>query len=128
MKIENINTTTLAFMGDAVYEEYVRKHVISLGEPGADRLHRMAVKYVKAEGQAVVIKKILESLSKEEQGLVRRARNRKSATRPKNVDHMTYKWATAFEALIGHLYLSEKKERMEEIIGKAIEIVDGKVE
>lgn len=126
MNVKSINTTTLAFMGDAIYEVYIRKHVISLGEPGADRLHKMAVKYVRAESQAKSIKAMLEELSPEETGIVRRARNRKSATKPKNVDYMTYKWATAFEALIGHLGLSENKERMEEIIRRAMDIIDEK--
>lgn len=126
MNLDSINTTTLAFLGDATYEVYVREHVISSGEQGADRLHKMAVKYVRAESQAMAIKTLADELSLEEQALVRRARNRKSATKPKNVGHMEYKWATAFEALVGYLYLSDQKERMEEIIRKAMDIINGK--
>ncbi|MGI6722283.1 MAG: Mini-ribonuclease 3 [Anaerovoracaceae bacterium] len=125
MKVRDINTTTLAFMGDAVYEVYVRKRVIGSGEPGADRLHHMAVRYVNASAQAGAIKAMLDDLSHEERSLVRRARNRRPATKAKNADMMTYKWATAFEALVGYLYLVEDTDRMEEVIARAMREIDG---
>jgi ribonuclease-3 family protein len=79
---------------------------------------------VRAEAQAAVIKEIKDDLDPKLAALVRRARNHKSATRPKNADPVVYKWATAFEALIGHLYLKEETELMEEIIYRAIEIIE----
>ncbi|NLY70293.1 MAG: ribonuclease III [Clostridiales bacterium] len=112
----NMNTTVLAFMGDAVYETYIRDHVIKSGKTHAERLHKDAVKFVRAEAQSAALKLILDNLSEEEISLVKRARNKKSSTRPKNVDPVDYKWATALEALIGYLYLSGQIERMEEII------------
>jgi ribonuclease-3 family protein len=92
-------------------------------QAGADRLHKAAVKYVRAEAQAEAVKRLLDSLSEEEISLVKRARNKRSATKPKNADPVSYKWATAFEALIGYLYLSGNKERMEEIINAAMESI-----
>jgi Uncharacterized protein conserved in bacteria len=118
--IANKNTTVLAYLGDSVYELYVRKHVLETGQVNADRLHRSAVRFVKAEAQANVIKSMLEDLTEEELSLVKRARNKKTSTKPKNADPIDYKWATAFEALLGFLYLSENHSRIEEIISQAI--------
>lgn len=126
MTKKEYNTTALAFMGDAVYEVYVRQRVVASGQPGADRLHRMAVRYVKAESQAKAVKALYEGLSPEEQTLTRRARNKKTATKAKNADPVEYKWATAFEALIGHLYLTGQRERMELLMEAAMDIVDDK--
>ena len=121
---KRINTTALAFIGDAVYELHVRKHVLDSGQANADKLHAMAVEYVNAAGQAKALKMIYPGLSKEEQDLVKRARNRKSTSKPKNADPVAYKLATAFEALIGYMYLSENPDRMNEIIGLAFNGVD----
>ena len=118
-----MNTTALAFLGDAVYETYVRNHLIQTMQADADKLHRTAVKYVRAEAQAGAMKQLLSSLSEEELGLVKRARNKKISTKPKNADPVLYKWATAFEALIGYLYLSDNRARMEEVIIATMESV-----
>lgn len=123
--ILKINTTALAFMGDAAYETVVRKHLLESGEQKPDKLHKAAVRYVCAPAQAAVIKEIFEELTKDEQALVKRARNRKSATKPKNADPVDYKWATAFECLAGYLWLAEDKERFSWLCSRAIEIVEG---
>lgn len=120
------NSLALAFLGDAVFEVYVRSHLVSRGGGNADRLHRAAVKYVCAQGQAKAIKAMYQQLSKEEQGVAKRGRNHKVATKPKNVDPMTYKWATALEALIGYLYLAGRVDRLEEVMVRAMDVVDGK--
>lgn len=119
-----VNTTALAFMGDAVYETYARKRVLESGQTNADKLHQMAVKYVRADGQAAALKMIYDELSAEEQDLVRRARNHKSASKPKNADPLTYKLATAMEALIGRLYLTGDEERMCEILNLAFSAIE----
>lgn len=111
-------------MGDAVFETYVRAHLLKGGEFHADKLHKSAVRFVRAEAQAGLVKEILDDLTEDEMALVKRARNRKSATKPKNADPVDYKWATAFEALLGYLFLSEEKARLEQIIEKAIQIIE----
>jgi len=116
IKQENLNTTALAYIGDAVYEVCVRKHVLESGRVHVDKLHQMAVKYVRADGQAKALKAIYDALDEDEQALVRRARNRKINSKPKNVDPIEYKHATAFEALIGYLYVGDKLDRMDEIV------------
>ena len=118
-----MNTNVLAWIGDATYELYIRKHVVATGQIHADKLHTSAVKFVKADAQAKVIKEIFESLPEEEQVLVKRARNKKSNTKAKNADPIDYKWATAFEALIGYYYLAEKTEELESVLSKSVEII-----
>lgn len=126
MKTEAINTTALAYIGDGVYEIFVRKLMVTRGWAAADHLHRETVKYVRAESQAFAIKNIMEMLTPEEQDLIRRARNRKSVTKPRNADPVSYKMATAMEALIGYLFLTDQNDRIEEIMTKAVEAIDGK--
>jgi ribonuclease-3 family protein len=125
-EIAYMNTTVLAFLGDSVYETFVRNHVIGKGQVNADVLHREAVRFVRADAQAFALKAMMDELSEEEQALVKRARNKKISTKPKNADPVVYKLATAYEALIGFLYLSENHSRMEEIIRKAIVLIEGK--
>jgi len=129
MEKQNIafmNTTVLAFLGDSVYETYVRRYVMEKGQVNADILHRAAVRFVRADAQAYAMKAMMDELTEAEQNLVKRARNKKISTKPKNADPVVYKWATAFEALIGFLYLSQNQERMEEKILRTIELIEKK--
>ena len=121
-----INTTALAYIGDGVYELFVRKMMVSRGWAAADHLHRETVKYVRAESQAYAVKSIADMLTPEEQDLVRRARNRKSVTKPKNADPVSYKLATAMEALIGYLFLTDQNQRIDEIMKRVVEEIDRK--
>ena len=109
------NTTNLAYVGDAVYEVFVRKRLFEGPFATTKALHREAVKYVSAAAQAQAVKAMYDGLSDEEQHLVKRARNHRSATKPKNADPVDYKWATAFEALLGYLYLAGEEERFLEL-------------
>ncbi len=128
MNLRQINTTALAYLGDAVYEVYVREKSVRSNPAKVDLIHYTNVKYVRAEGQELAIRRIFDTLTEEEQSIVRRARNHKISSKPKNASPVTYKMATAFEALIGYLYLDQRKERMEEIIYRAIEIIDAEGE
>ena len=131
---KTINTTALAYIGDAVYEIYVREHVLKSSCDGTesvsfgahvDALHKHAVRYVRAAGQAAALKAMMTSgfLSDEEISIAKRARNHKTASKPKNADAMDYKYATAFGALIGYLHLEGREERLEEIVFEAFEII-----
>ena len=128
---KELNTGTLAFIGDAVYEVYVRKHVLGTGSVHSDVLHREAVRYVSAEGQARAVRSLMEGeLTDSELALVKRARNHKASSSKKTKasrkgsDIITDKLATAFEALIGNLYLSEEDSRMEQLIFRSFEIIE----
>jgi ribonuclease-3 family protein len=124
-----MNTTALAYLGDAIYELYVRKYIVDTGVAHADRLHRAAIRFVNAGAQAAVVKALLEESGivedEDEKALARRARNKKSANRPKNADPMDYKWATAFEALLGYYYMTEQTRKLEDTILFALNRVEG---
>ena len=125
-EIKNMNTTALAYMGDAVYEVYVRERVLQMEKVHVDHLHKLAINYVNNAGQAKAVKRMMNEdfLAEEEVSLVKRARNHKTASKPKNADPVNYKLATAFEALIGWLHLEGRKDRCEEIIFRAMEIIE----
>jgi ribonuclease-3 family protein len=122
----HINTTTLAWVGDAAYELCVRKRLCLTGRApsNSDALHRAAVRYVRADAQAAVIKKLFDTLTPEEQDLVKRARNKRISTKPKNADPVVYKWATAFEALVGYYCITGEDARVDEIAEKAMGIIE----
>ncbi|AJD89431.1 ribonuclease III [Jeotgalibacillus malaysiensis] len=122
---KQLNALALAYMGDGVYEQYVRHHLLMIGTIRPHALQREAIRYVSAKAQAQVLHKMfeMELFSEEEMAIIRRGRNAKSGSVPKNTDVATYRYSTAFEALIGYLYLTDRKERMEEIIVKAITMI-----
>ena len=121
---KNYNSIALAFMGDAVYESFIRERIVKGGTVGADKMHRTAVHYVKAAAQELSLREMLNDLSEDEQTVVRRARNHRITSKPKNADPVTYKMATAFEALLGYLYLSGRTERLAELMERAAETVE----
>lgn len=121
---KNYNSIALAFMGDAVYERFIRERILRSGKTGADKMHRAAVRYVKAAAQEVSLREMLDDLTEDEQTVVHRARNHKITSKPKNADPLTYKMATAFEALLGYLYLSGQSERLAELMERAAQTVE----
>ncbi|MDQ0220534.1 ribonuclease III [Peribacillus cavernae] len=121
-----LNSLALAYMGDAVFETYIRHHLIQKGAVKPHLLHREATHFVSAKAQSRMVHFLLEreKLTEEELAVVRRGRNAKSGTVPKNTDVQTYRYGTAFEALIGYLYLEERNERLEEIIIQSIQFIE----
>ncbi|MBQ9314115.1 MAG: Mini-ribonuclease 3 [Clostridia bacterium] len=113
-----------AYMGDAVYEKFIREYVIKQGLCKNGLLHRKSIKYVSAKAQSKIVHQLEEInfLTEEEKDIVRRGRNSNPHSTAKNADIIDYKYATGFEALIGYLYLEERHERLEEILKKCIEI------
>lgn len=110
-----------AYMGDAVYEKFIREYVIRQGLCKNGLLHKKSIKYVSANGQVRILKRIEEKLTEEELDIVRRGRNSNPHSHAKNADIVNYKYATGFEALIGYLYLTEQNERLEEILNMCVE-------
>lgn len=123
---KQLNSLALAYMGDAVLEIYVRRHLLQGGRVKPHRLHVDATRYVSAKAQSQVLFYFLENevLTEEELAVVKRGRNAKSGSVPKNTDVVTYRHSTAFEALMGSLYLAGKITRLEELIVKAFEYVE----
>ena len=124
MDYKTYNSIALAFLGDAVYERFIRERIVRHGSVGADKMHREAVRYVKAAAQEHALRAMADSLTEDEADVVRRARNHKITSKPKNADPLTYKMATAFEALLGYLYLDGQDERLAEIMERAAQIVE----
>ncbi len=122
---KNFSPLSLAFVGDGVFEKYVRERVI-LNHPNESphRLHLLAVKYVKASSQSKIIEGLEESLLEDELYIFKRGRNAKSGTVPKNANLLDYRKASGFEALIGYLYLTGRDGRLEEIIELSFRIIE----
>lgn len=123
MNLLEINVLVLAYLGDTIYENYVRRHLISLGINHVNDLQTKAVSYVSAKNQAKFLQILIdqEFFTEDELSVIRRARNYKSSSHPKNCDIVTYKHATALEAVIGYLDLSQKQERISAIMMQILE-------
>ena len=125
IKLITMSPLVLAYLGDTVYESYIREHLIRQNiNRKVNNLHKLAIQYSKAKAQATIIHELEDELTEEEMKIFKRGRNQKSHTAPKNADIIDYKYATGFEALIGYLYLSEDKERLEYIVKKGIELIE----
>ena len=118
MQTREVNVLVLAYLGDTIYENYVKRYLIKLGISNVNDLQKEAVNYVSAKSQASFLSKMFDEsfLSDEEIIVVKRARNYKTTSHPKNCDVITYKYATGLESLIGYLELENKKERIDEIM------------
>ena len=120
-----ISPLVLAYLGDTVYESYVREYLIKKNiNKQVNDLHKSAIKYVNAKAQATVIHAIEDELTEDEERIYKRGRNQKSHTSPKNADIIDYKHATGFEALIGYLHLNNESDRLNYIISKGIDIIE----
>ena len=115
--VKLMSPLTWAYIGDCVYELYVREELINKTNLKPHKLHIEAIKYVKAKKQSEILKEILPNLTEEEQDIVRRGRNAENHHLPKNASVQEYMYATAFETLIGYFYLTKKDERLKEILG-----------
>ncbi len=118
MKTIEVNSLVLAYLGDSIYEGYVREYLINKGLAHVKDLQEASMAFVTAKSQAKILHKLINKniFSEEELEIIKRARNTKVNTHPRNCDIKTYHEATSFEALIGYLKLEKKYERIEEII------------
>lgn len=123
--IKNKNVLVLAYIGDSVFEIYIREYLINKNICKVKELQKEATKYVSAKGQASFIKMILEKniLDDDEKEVVYRARNHHMTHKPKSCDIITYQYATALEALIGSLYLEKKYDRIKEIMDMIVGVL-----
>lgn len=121
---EQLSPLTLAFVGDAVYETYIRTRIAKDINMQVAKLHKIAIKYVSAVAQSKIVRAIEHNFTEEEQGVYKRGRNAHSHTSAKNADIVDYRHATGFEALIGYLYLKKASERLDEILSMAFDAAD----
>ena len=124
MNINEINILSLAYLGDSVFELKIREYLLSIGIQKVNKLQSLAMNYVTAKRQCIFINYLIDNnfLDEEELSFVKRGRNAKVYSHPKNTDIVTYKWATGFECLFGYLYLVNKKDRIEELIKILLEV------
>ena len=115
-EVNLLSPLTWAYIGDAVYELYIRKKLVEETNMKPHKLHIEAIKYVRAKSQAEKLEKIYENLTDEEKDIVRRARNTQNHHLPKNSNVQEYMYSTAFEALIGYLYLMNRFNRLDELL------------
>ncbi len=115
-KVEAMSPLTWAYVGDSIYEVYIRTHLVETTNLKPHKLHIKAINYVKAKSQSEILQKIYNKLTEKEQEIVRRARNTQNHHVAKNADPTDYMYSTAFEGLIGYLYLSNQQERLNEIL------------
>lgn len=115
--VNSYSPLALAYIGDAVYELAVRSLIMNHGNVQVNKMHKRASGFVKAEAQADFYKMIYTELTEEETAVYKRGRNAKSGTMAKNATMKDYRMATGFEALMGYLYLTERFERMAELLG-----------
>lgn len=114
----------LAYIGDAVYEVYVRSYVLERGNAAVNKLHKTATHYVSAKAQSRIIHAILSCLTEEEQAVYKRGRNAHSNTSAKNADIVEYRHATGFEAVIGYLFIAGDYDRISCLVSLALEFID----
>ena len=118
MNINEVNILALAYLGDSVYELNIREYLVNKGIYKVNNLQKKALNYVTAVNQSKFINKLIENniLTEDELDVVKRGRNAKVFSHPKNTDILTYKHATSLECLFGYLYLLKKYGRIDEII------------
>lgn len=124
MEINMMSPLTWAYVGDSVYEMYIRTHLSNTTNLNPHKMHVVAIKYVKAEAQAQILEKLIDELTDDEKDIVRRGRNTENHHLPKHASATDYMYATAFEALIGYLYLTKKEKRLKDLLNKCAEIVE----
>lgn len=116
-----MNPLALAYMGDAVYEVFIRQFVMSQPNQRPNHLHRTSTRYVSAKAQAKALERWMPLLSEEEVDIVKKGRNAKSGSSPKNTDILVYRHSTAFECLLGWLYYTGQQARLEELMRLTVE-------
>lgn len=116
--VNQMSPLVWAYIGDSVYEQYIREYLVTNTKYKPHKLHMEATKYVKAGAQAEILKKLETELTDEELDIIRRTRNTQNHHLPKNASVTEYMYSTAFEGLIGYLYLTGQKERLKELLDK----------
>lgn len=126
--VKQLHSLTLAYIGDAVLELRIREHLLNKKVVRPHQLHLHSTAYVSAKAQAAALYELMEMsfFTEEEQAVLRRGRNAKPGTIPKNTDINTYRHSTALEALIGYHYLLKDHNRTNQIIDALIEVVEKK--
>lgn len=117
---EQLHPLALAYIGDAIFEVYVRQYLLAGQNHRPHHLHKEATRFVAAKAQARLLADWMPDLAEDERDIVRRGMGAKSGTAPKNTDMIAYRQSTAFECLIGYLYYAGRRERLNELLERAV--------
>ena len=117
-----IPALNLAYVGDTVYDLYVRAYLIHTHPETVHNLHLLSARMVCAQGQARAFFALEPMLTEEELAIYRRGRNAHSGTVPKNANVMDYRVATGLETLLGHLWVLGREERVDELMAVAVQV------
>ncbi|MCD6436073.1 MAG: Mini-ribonuclease 3 [Clostridiales bacterium] len=123
-ELRRMSPLKFAYLGDAIYEFYIRNYALVVNKNKIHEINKFVVKFVRASAQAYAVMELKKFLTEDEWLIVKRGRNQKTASHPKNANVSEYKYATGFETLIGYLYLKQEKDRVERIISKAIVLIN----
>lgn len=115
LKLNEMSPLSLAFVGDGVFDLFVREYIISKGNCPVKKLHGRSVEMVNCRAQAKYLEEIMPKLTEDEQDVCKRGRNAHVGHVPKNANISDYHSATALEALFGYLYLKGQVERLREL-------------
>lgn len=121
MDVRTYSPLVLAYIGDAVFELFIRTKVVNHGSMQVSKMHKKSASLVRAETQANLIKVLEETLTEEEHAVYKRGRNARSASMAKHATMIDYRMATGFEALMGYLYLTEQYERLFTLVHDGLE-------
>lgn len=127
LDVNQMSPLVWAYVGDSVYEQFIRNYLVTNTKYKPHKLHIEATKFVKASAQAEILQKLEDALTEEEKEIVRRTRNTQNHHIAKNASVQDYMYATAFEGLIGYLHLTKQKDRLEEILDMSLKIQNDKL-
>ncbi len=119
---QSYSSLTLAYVGDSVYELFIRTKLTKDCDKKVNRLHKEAKNFVSAKAQCAISEKLSDEFTPEETDIFKRGRNTKVNTKAKNADFKEYHTATGLEALIGYLYLTKQEARLTELLEKCYQI------
>lgn len=122
--VARMSPLALAFLGDAVWELYVRRHILSRGAGRPHTLHQATASYVRASTQAWLVRRLADWLTPDEADILRRGRNAKPGHVRRSAGVAEYRHSTGFEALLGYLYGSGQVARLDEICRMALAWLD----
>ena len=123
IEVNQMSPLVWAYVGDSVYEQYIRNYLVINTKYKPHKLHIEATKFVRAAAQAKILESLENDLTEDEKEVVRRTRNTKNHHLPKNSNVQEYMYATAFEGLIGYLHLIQNQKRLEEILDLSLKYI-----
>ncbi|MCD5413401.1 MAG: alpha-galactosidase [Clostridiales bacterium] len=123
-EIKMMSPLVLAYIGDAVFELYIRNYLVNEKTVSVNALHKTATNYVKAKAQSMIVHTLKDILSETEWSYVKKGRNQKTHTVAKNASLQDYRYATGYETLLGYLFFTKQTSRLNELICESIKIIE----